>query len=223
LASIQQSVEPVPRASEHYQKALDIDPAYARAKLGLGVAQYLTALGDPEQLTAAAIDRELLLEAVDTYEEARRLGLEQGVDLVDSRVRFGLAQIYFLWGLIEDPAWLDRAQDELEWVRDEYLAGRTELSGRAGHAYALLGRIAAVRGDFDTAVKSFREATKLATPFYQSLYYTILGKEYCKAGQTDEAIETYEEAIDLARLYGYPKRVEAYTEILRALRTDGCP
>lgn len=222
-ASIKQSYEPVPEAFEYYEQALAIDPEYARAKVGLAAAQYLTALGDPDKLSEESIDREMLQEAVSTYEEARRLGLEQGIDLIEPRVRFGLAQIYFVWGLIEDQVWLDRARDELLWVRDEYLGGRSELSGRAGHAYAVLGRIAALHGDFAGAVESFDGATELASPFYQAVYSGILAEEYCKAGQTGPAIDAYKKAIDLARLYGYPRRVEQYTGRLLVLETKGCP
>ena len=222
-ASIRQSIEPVPLAFDYYERSLGIDPDYARAKVGLAVAQYLTALGDPDKLTEDTIDREMLWEAAETYRAARILAQEQGNDLVEPRVRYGLAQIYFVWGLIEDRSYLDRAQEELEWVRDEYLGGRPELSGRAGHAYAVLGRIAALRGDIDAAIESFEKATELASPFYQALYSSILGEEYCKSGQTLKAGGAYEKAIDLARLYGYPRRVEKYLDRLLELEANGCP
>jgi tetratricopeptide (TPR) repeat protein len=222
-ASVEFTSATLSAARDNYQQALEINPGYARAKVGEAVTLYMMALGDPEKISEATLDQGMLQQALTTYQEALAMGQAAGDAEIEPKVHAGLGQIYFVQGLIGQAGMIEQAKAEMQWVVDAFEQGDTHLATRAGYAHGYLGTIATVERDTDGAIAQFQQAVKMATPFYQSFYYTRLGNVYCEKGQTDLALAAYQDAIDRARLYGYRQKVEDYTAKLEEMRGEGCP
>jgi tetratricopeptide (TPR) repeat protein len=218
LGSKLKSTEYLTVTREYYDRALDINPSYARAKIGQASALYVMALGDPAVPSWDTVDLGVLDEAAAAYEAALDLGDPPESANIETKVHFGLGQIYLVRAMVVGSDWLDRAETEFEQVVEAYESGNTRVMNYAGHALARLGAIARLRGDTDAAVDRYTRAAELVSPYYQAYYYTRLGEIYAAAGQTDHAIEAYEEAIGTAEKFGEDESVEEYSTRLNELR-----
>jgi tetratricopeptide (TPR) repeat protein len=217
LTSKTQSTEYLTMTREYYDEALEISPTYARAKIGQAGTLYTTALGDPAVPSWDTVDLEKLDEAAAAYEAALNLGDPPESANIETKVHFGLGQVYLVRAMVVGDDWLIQAEAEFEQVVEAYEGGNTRITNHAGHAHARLGAIARLRGATDAAVEHYTRATELASPYFQAYYYTRLGEVHAAAGQTDLAIEAYTEAIDRAELYGYEESVTEYNARLNEL------
>ena len=102
LASREKSLEGFYAAREQYQKALDIDPAYTRAKVGEANTIYLLALGDPGNPQVEDFDEGMLDDAEEEYLEALTAARISDDQTSISRITFGLGQIYLARALKHD-------------------------------------------------------------------------------------------------------------------------
>jgi tetratricopeptide (TPR) repeat protein len=221
LTSKAKSTEYLTTTREYYDRALDIDPTYARAKVGQAGVLYIMALGDPSVLSWDTVDLGMLDEAAAAYEAALNLGDPPESANIETKVHFGLGQIYFVRAMVVGGDWLVQAEAEFEQVVEAYESGNTRIMNYAGHAYARLGAIARLRGDIDAAVEDYTRATELVSPYYQAHYYTRLGEVYAAVCQTDRAAAAYEEAIWVAEKFGEDESVEKYSARLNDLQLGG--
>ncbi len=164
------------RAREMFEKAIELDPTFARA--------YGT-------LALTHADDFRYGWSVDPAESAER-GLElahRAVALDDT-----LPQIYWVLGYIylygKKPH--EDAVDKLEKA--------IALDANYADGYALLASIYSYTGRLDDVVALIRKAMRL-NPHFPSHYFTVLGRAYYLAGRFDEAITTLKTAID--RNYNY--------------------
>jgi tetratricopeptide (TPR) repeat protein len=219
LTSKAKSTEYLTTTLEYYTTALEVDPTYARAKIGQAGVLYVMALGDPAVPSWDTVDLEQLDEAAAAYEAALDLGDPPESANIETKVHFGLGQIYFVRAMVLGEDWLIQAKVEFEQVVEAYEGGNTRITNYAGHAHARLGAIARLQGDTDTAIEHYTRATELVSPYYQAYYYTRLGEVHAAAGQIDRAIEAYEEAILIAeQFFSDEESVEKYSIRLNELR-----
>jgi tetratricopeptide (TPR) repeat protein len=174
-------------------------------------------LGDPNNNSLDDIDQALLKEAETAYKTALTLGNPPASANIEPKVNFGLGQIYIVQCVIEGGDCLIEAKTEFEQVIQEYEQGNERIADLAAHAYARLALIASIQGEVDISINYYKQAIELASPHYQSNYYTRMGEVYESNKQTDLAIEAYREAIQIAEFYGDAESVTIYTEKLNEL------
>jgi tetratricopeptide (TPR) repeat protein len=216
-ASIEKSTEYLSTAGQNYETALEIDPAYGRAKIGLAGVLYLMALGDPNDASFDNIDLEMLDQAEKLFEEASDLENTPESANISTKSAFGLGQIYFVKSQTQGDGWIERAKNEFNIVIEDYEAGDVRLREIVSHAYARIALIAWLEGDIDTAVEFYRKAIEVASPFFQGYYYASIGEIYTTANRIEEAREAYSEALRIAEFFGDEESANRYAEKLKAL------
>jgi tetratricopeptide (TPR) repeat protein len=225
---LQPSEEALAAAYGYYTEALSIDPGYVRAKLGVGSAQYMMANAKFARVPTSTVGCATLEQAAGTYQQVRDMSGGVGSENLKAKVHYGLGQVYLARGVyceagLAQQAEFERARAEFEVVTSEYEGGNSSIESRAGSSYGLLGTLAVMSEDYDAAIAYYRLAVEHAFPSQQILYYSRLARIYCRQGKAEEAAMAYQDAIDLARLYGYAKDVEDYTDRLEEQRARGCP
>ncbi len=220
LASIEFTTRPLSDARRYYERALEIDPHYVQAQLGLADALYLEALRDPIEPDPDLVEMQ---RVADAFQGAMQQAQAQGNQDVALKAQLGLGKTHLVLGLYGAPALLEKAEEETSGVIEGYKGGKEQLASVAGHGYAQLGRIALARGDTEGAIEQYGLAARISTPFYQAYYSWRLGEIYCLAGRFDDAVEAHEQALNRARLYGYRTSVELFAEKLTTLHESGCP
>jgi tetratricopeptide (TPR) repeat protein len=193
--------------SQHHA-ALAINPAYARAQVGLADVLRQMALEGVFDDSFAGTDLDRLDEATDAYETALHLGNPPGSANIETKVHFGMGQVYvarYLYAVATGGAWsapMSRARAEFEQVVGEYESGNGRVKNLAGHAHARLGLLARLKKDSGTAVEHYTRAIELVTPYYQAYYYTRLAQVYADEDQIELAVQACDEAIAIAEFYG---------------------
>lgn len=216
-ASIEKSDENLASASENYSTALEINPDYSRAKVGLASVLYLIALGDPKDRSFGSVDREMLDQAEALFKEASLDGNAPESANVSTKSVFGLGQIYFVKSQMLGDEWIEKAKIEFKKVTADYESGDERISETASHAYARLGLFAWNEGDTDTAVEFFRKGIAIASPYYQGFYYATIGDIYKSVKMKAEAADAYREAITIAEFFGDENSANQYNDKLKAL------
>jgi len=205
-------------AEQAYQTALEINPDYSRAKIGLASISYLRALGNPDNPSFESVDEQLLAEAETLFQEASQLENAPESANIPMKAAYGLGQVYLVRyqkGLGQE--WIDRAKSEFKKVVVEYENGNQQISENASHAYARLGLIAWQEGNFESAVTFYQSAVKSASPYYQGFYNATIGDIYQSTGMTEQARAAYNEAIRIAEFYGDEESAIRYYDKLQAL------
>lgn len=219
LASKEKSAEHLTAALDYYDKALSINPAYTRGKVGQASVLYLMALGDPSASSWDAVDLGQLDEAAAAYEAALSLGDPPESANIETKVHFGLGQIHLARAMVVGGDWMAQAEAEFKEVVQAYEAGNTRIKDLAGHAQARLGAIARLQGNTRGAIEHYTRATELVSPYYQAYYYTRLGEIHAAEANKDLAIKAYTEAIGIAEVYGDGQSATKYSARLNELRS----
>lgn len=218
LASRDKKIGYLSSAHDAYATALMIDPAYARAKLGLGSVIYLQALGDPDNpsLTTTDLDGLAAAEAI-LQDVLNEKDLPKSAN-IQTKINFRLGQIYFVRAQLLGGDWEQQSRSKFETVIQDYEAGNIDVADLAGQSHARIGLIELLGGKPDLAIEHIKAATSLVTPFYQAHYYSMLGEIYASTGRIDQAIEAYTHAVQIAEFYGDEASVKKYTEALSKIR-----
>lgn len=221
------TTETLDTAAAYFEKALSINQAYARARVGQAGVLYLMGIGDPHGEPLEAIDVTKLDESAAYYEAALKLGDPPASANIETKVHFGLGQVNvgrFVHALVTEGDWqtpLDRARAEFSEVVQEYERGNVQVASLASLAHQRLGLLARMLGRTEEAIASYRQAIELATPYYQAYCYTRIGEIHAGEGEIQSAIEAYAEAVRIAEFYGDPQRAGEYTLRLKELEEIG--
>ncbi|HXF61864.1 MAG TPA: tetratricopeptide repeat protein [Caldilineaceae bacterium] len=208
-------------ALDHYDRALAIEPAFARALVGMAGATYQLALGDLETRRSSGVDPALLDEAEALYRQALNTPAPEAAE-IPLKVHFGLGQVFLVRHYLyatdsEADGWLEQARAEFQSIVNAYESGQTSEGDKTpvrntdivGHAYARLGLIAA---QFDqdpaAAIPLYEQAVRLVTPRWQAFYQIDLGDLYARQNDPDAARSHFEEALAIAELYGNEEMVQ---------------
>lgn len=210
LASQEKSSTYMAPAISSYEESLEINPDYARAKVGQAGAQYLQALGNPDDPSFDTVDLELLDAATLSFEEALGLSDAPLEANIEAKVAFGLGQIDLVRARIDGNAWLERAQEKFENVIREYEDGNESIRALAGHSLARLGAIALMQEDpdRDTAAENYLRATDLVTPYWKAFYFSKVGDIYIEIGNPSLAIENLDQCRKIAEVFGHSEIAE---------------
>jgi tetratricopeptide (TPR) repeat protein len=220
LASNERATRYVQLAENSYSKALSVNPAYIRAKLGLSGVIYLKSVGDPNEPSFETVDLDGLVEA-----EQILLDILAIKDLPESmnyraKINFSLGRIYLVRAQVLGGDWLEQAQVKSMEVIQEYEMGNQQIVNLAGHAHAQAGLIELLKGNNDEAINHYIAAVELVTPYYQAHYSSILGEIYNATGRIELAIDTYKQAIQIAEFYGDEEGIYKYSQRLSEIQNE---
>jgi len=205
-----ETFESLDRAVWLFERAVTLDPAYARAHIELGVsyatkASYLS-LPDLRQRAVASFRRALELQP-----ESARAWRELGAVLVEmGEVPEGMAGIRRALAIDPDEASACAAMGRALFIARGQFAEATPWYARAlernpkGGWYALqLAHCAALTRDFDTGERAARQAVQLQEAFLSGREGLFIAGAYIRAGHLaalqgrhEEAIACFDQEID---------------------------
>ncbi len=166
--------EVMPRAIEYFQQAIDVDPVYAPAYVGLADCYPLLSL-------YGALEPR---EAYPKAEAAARRALEIDDSLAEAHNSLGVIKLFYEW----------------DWTGAEQAFQQAiELNAGYADAYQRYGMLLVARGRFDEATVQFDHAQALDP--LSLITKTISGYAYYYARRYDAAVERFQEVIEMDRNY----------------------
>jgi tetratricopeptide (TPR) repeat protein len=211
-------------ATRNYQEALDANGNYGRAMIGKANVLYLAASLDKNNCESSGLD-----EAASLLDQAMSLKEQPLGANIDTKVHFYRGQIDIIRDAchLEGKDWLAQAQNEFNWVTNQYETRKQKNEDFEGiepfvsHAYARLGYIAYQRGGGSrAAIPWFKKAVAIASPYYQGLYTSMMGDIYAATEQKEAAIQAYEDAIAIAEANADPASVSEYKAKLETIQSQ---
>jgi len=158
----------------YLDKSLHIDPEYARPFISLDSVYYLQALSPFDKSKVRTdIDQQLLLKAIDTYNQALSADNRPVSSDIETKVHFGLGQCYLMQaygGVDVDP---QLAADEFQYVISDYGNGQNpRVRELAAESHARMGLLYAFSDHSEEASKEYQLAADLLfdTPERQQQY-----------------------------------------------------
>lgn len=166
--------EVMPRAIEYFQQAIDVDPVYAPAYVGLADCYPLLSL-------YGALEPR---EAYPKAEAAARRALEIDDSLAEAHNSLGVIKLFYEW----------------DWAGAEQAFQQAiELNAGYADAYQRYGMLLVARGRFDEATVQFDHAQALDP--LSLITKTISGYAFYYARRHDAAVERFQEVIEMDRNY----------------------
>lgn len=150
-------------ALDYLEKSLVIDPEYARPYITEAGMYYLQALQKFEDSKDREdIDQQLLIKAIETYDQALSASHRPDKSDIETKVHFGLGQCYLMQaygGLDVDP---NLAANEFQQVIDEYGNGENpRVREMAAESHARLGLLYVFSGNLAKASEEYQLAADL--------------------------------------------------------------
>jgi tetratricopeptide (TPR) repeat protein len=221
-ASKEKSPARLPVAERYYTTALSIDSEYARAEVGRASVIYLMALGDPQ--SGIQMDSNLLREAEQAFQNGLTLTNAPASAHIETKVQFGLGQIYLVRFAIDGGDWLTESKKKFEAVISDFEAGNEAIADLASHAYARLGLIKEwLEDDIPGALAMYELAVRYTSPFYQAEYRAKMGDLYTEICEIEQARVAYQEARNYALQNLDEASFSRYSEKLSDLARSSCP
>lgn len=150
----------------YYRDALDVDPQYARAYIGLGSVYYLQAIEKFSRTKKIEdIDVKNLEEAHVYYQMAVEALNQPLLADIDVKYHFGVGQVYLLQWMVGDVSKGDMAIQEFEEIIRKYETTHNfRIQEMASEAHARLGLIysSSTNPDLLLAAEEYKKAAELA-------------------------------------------------------------
>lgn len=190
-------------AEHKFRSALEVEPEYARARVGLASVQLQRAKGSCE---AGKIDAEGMRVAMEVYKGALTAKVQPLLADIEAKVHFGLGQSYLcLSQALVGDYWHDAEQAFLA-VITEYEGGNPRVREMTAQAQANLGAIylplttdVTPEPEFQRAADQYRKAFELSRqPAFQAICQGMLGYIYTRLKEYEQADAAYATAISLA-------------------------
>jgi tetratricopeptide (TPR) repeat protein len=193
-------------AEEFYNQAIQINKAYARARLGLGEIQYHRSRGttcEPGQTDVAGVEK-----AVALYHSALEVPAPAEAKITAKTAWFtGRAYLCLTRAHVDRRVDAERA---LQQLIGQYQGGNQGLSDLASEAHANLGLLnltilpgdapAVVRARYQVAAKEYSQAIQISRhPEWQAYYAVSLTFIHLSLDECDAAAEAWARAADLRR------------------------
>jgi tetratricopeptide (TPR) repeat protein len=162
-------------AERALKRALEIDPEYARALVGLANIYYLNALPPPSATGSAAelknTNFDLLNLAIETYQKANSATNKPALSDISTKVHYGLGQCYFVRAQGGLDLSFNSAVEEFRFVIADYADGANpRVQEIAAESHARLGLIFALQGAISSAADEYEIAAKLLSNIDGALY-----------------------------------------------------
>lgn len=185
----------LPEAESSFLKALEIDPEYSRALIGLAGIKYVMAL-EGSSSDNFHPDQGILEESIQLYQAALSAKNKPGTADIEAKVAFGLGQVYLVkW--LEGNGSPNLALNNFNYVIKKYKdESNFRISELAAESYARIGLIRRELHDFESAIIDFENAVDISTsPFRKGLYWETLGDLFLEIGKPQDSDNAYFESI----------------------------
>ena len=189
-------------AKANFERALVINPQYARAHIGLGEVYFRQALGIPPVQNPADISQDDLGQAEAEFAAANAASDQPTTADIGPKVAFGLGRLAFVRYEISgrtDGNLLLQAQAYFKSIIATADAGNTRITEQAALAHGYLGTIAFLQGDYQKAQAEYQTAINATTSSrVKAGFLAQLGDLYASQNETEQAIKAYEQAVAIA-------------------------
>lgn len=150
-------------STNELNKALSIDPSYARPLIALGSVYYLQALIPFDKTKIPSdVDLHLLDKAIEKYNQALKARRQPALSDISTKVHFGLGQCYLMQTYAGVNIPLANAVEEFQMVVANYGEGKNpRIRELAAEAHARLGLINDLSGYSNDAAQEYRLAAEL--------------------------------------------------------------
>lgn len=220
--------EPLDDAERAFGRAYEINPAFARAHVGLGTVavQRAAQLDDQatggdnpaaNQLPAATADQpaSLLVEAQAWFEASLVAADQQPSDYIAIKANYGLGQVNLLGGQYRVANYsLDQARKFYDAVLVNVANANFDYLNRfAAQTHAALGLIAGLEGDYARAATEYRTANAIWAELPAGKSDLTLARNWAMIGAVEQEQQNYcaaEEAYTQAVMLG--EEIEAAKE-----------
>jgi tetratricopeptide (TPR) repeat protein len=208
-------------AQRYYTLALDVSPAYGRARLGLAELAFHRARGSCER---NRVDATGLRRALKLYQAVLRSGEQSaGADL-PTKVASGLGRTYLCLSQAEVANQWTEARAQLAKVIEDFNRGNQNVQELAAEAYAGLGLIylpvggaPSAKTQYRQAADAYQQAVRLSLDSRrQGVFLGTLAYIYSRLGDLPRACDAYDRAVKLD-----PDRTAEYQARRHRLRSCG--
>lgn len=186
-------------AASEYESALEINPEFARAQIGLAETVFQRS---HKRCERDSIDVAGVRQALDMYRGALDAEDRPARSNVDVKVAFGVGRAHLCLSTARvESSWAE-ARAELDSVVDAYDAGNTAVTELAAEALSSLGLLEIqTDGDgeasLERAVADLNRAIEIsADPGRRAAWYGYLGYAHCLLGNAAKALEAYDMGLD---------------------------
>jgi tetratricopeptide (TPR) repeat protein len=217
-------------ARTNFQRALAINPEFARAHLATGEVQFQESLGKPEACARDALDVAGIQAAVQMFQRALTAKTQPPRSNVPTWTAFEMGRAYLCLSQADAGNYWADAEREMNIVIGDYTAGNTSAKDIAAEAHSNLGFVnLPPRCDPDRdaryrkAAAEYQAAIDLSPlhPTRQGYFYEMLGFIQSRLGALDEARSAYRNA---ARTD--PANKDHYDQLLQTVEpppAEKCP
>lgn len=213
-------------AKGYYDRALELEPEYARARLGVAEVIFHQSKGSCEQNASKGSltsDQAGIEDAIRIYRSALDAQIQPALADIKAKMDFGLGRAYLCLSQAQIGDHWDAATQSFSNVIAEYESGNQRLQDMAAEAYAGRGFISLPYVDDPNATKKFRDAIpqyKKAIelsrhPDRQAAFHDMLGYIHRRLKEYDEADKAYTDAIRLD-----PQNREQYEQKRQELQRE---
>ncbi len=225
----QHEVQEWDKAHEYYQAALDLNPNYARARLGLAETEFQLSRGN--DCEADKVNPAGLQHAVDEIQTAIDAPNQPAMADIKPKGKFYLSRVYMCQTLANVADRWKEAEDAAQAVVREFDAGNTRIVDWAGEAHAQLGLIYWLRPVANSeraawdkrAAQEYEQAVKLTAATVevgrrvdrQAVFYRMLGDIYNTLDEFDQSDASFAEAV---RIEPDPNTRAKYQDLWNQLR-----
>jgi tetratricopeptide (TPR) repeat protein len=190
-------------AREAFQRALTINPEFARAYLGFGEVQFQESLGKPDACGRDSVNVSGIQAAIQLYDRAARATTQPDGSNVPSWTALERGRAYLCLTQADAGDYSADAERELHVVIADYAAGNASAIDIAAEAHSNLGFVyLPLRCDpqrldkYRRAAAEYQSAVDLSQfhPARQGFYYEMLGFINTQTGALDDARAAYTSA-----------------------------
>jgi tetratricopeptide (TPR) repeat protein len=209
-------------AEDHYARALELEPEYARARLGAAEVLFQRARATCER---GVSDIEGLQSAVRAYQHALEAEFRPARSQIEVRIAFGLGRAYWCLSRADDRSYAESAERELRKVTAVDGEDNVRLNDLAAEAHFILGLVylpypddpptdaqakyRRAAGEYRLAIERIHQRER------QALFYAALGDVHGRLQEYDDADAAFARAIELN-----PERRALYEEQRERWRTQ---
>jgi tetratricopeptide (TPR) repeat protein len=199
-------------ARKYFERALAINPEFARAYLGLGEVQFQESLGKPEACARDSVKAAGIHDAIKLYQHALNAKVQPARSNVPTWTALSLGRAYVCLSQADAGSYWSDAERELSTVIADYEADKrnpalrdpaAEAHSNLGFVY-LPGRCDPNRQDrYRAAAQEYQRAIDLS-PFHterQGFYYAMLGFIHGQLGALDQSRAAYRDAMRVDPLH----------------------
>ena len=190
-------LEHLSEAEGFFEQALEINPEYARAHIGLGETYFRRSFGIPPVKTFDEVNVEELDLAEKEFRYAVSTKDQPATADIISKANFGFGRLALTrFQISDDQKQLQAAENYFSEVIKAGEAGNTRISEIVAQSHGHLGTIDLIKGDPEAAKQQFEIAVSTSKyPPTKAAFFDRLGDVYSQMGSYQEAQSAYEQAI----------------------------